>query len=331
VSDACYSGTLFGKARSLPAVIDDKYYLGLYNEKSRWGMTSGNKTPVSDPGTDGHSVFAYQLIKELGKGDKPFISTHELCARIAPVIANNSEQTPICRPILNTGDQGGEFVFVTSANMEQPPPVPKVHQSTLNKDMLFWQSIKDSNDPALFEAYLKAFPNGIFSLIAERKLEALKPKKQAVATAPVVQKSRLFVNVEPKGARVRILNIVPKFHQGIALDPGSYHLDVSTPGYLSRDRWIKLKTGEERTVNINLPPLQKAVETPPATLKPTPQVVKPSPPPPQPKPPESAGFFKNVKSVFDSLKKDILTGSSGPSENTRGDSNINDHSKDDAP
>ena len=43
VSDACYSGTLFGKARSLPAVIDDKYYLGLYNEKSRWGMTSGNK------------------------------------------------------------------------------------------------------------------------------------------------------------------------------------------------------------------------------------------------------------------------------------------------
>ena len=331
VSDACYSGTLFGKARSLPAVIDDKYYLGLYNEKSRWGMTSGNKTPVSDPGTDGHSVFAYQLIKELGKGDKPFISTHELCARIAPVIANNSEQTPICRPILNTGDQGGEFVFVTSANKEQPPPVPKVHQSTLNKDMLFWQSIKDSNDPTLFEAYLKAFPNGIFALIAKRKIEALKPKKQAVATAPVVLKSRLFVNVEPKGARVRILNIGPKFHQGIALDPGSYHIDMSASGYLNQDQWIKLKTGEERTVNINLSPLQKAVETPPVTLKPTPVVAKPSPPPPQPKSQEPAGFFKNVKSVFDSLKKDILSGSSGPSENTRGDPNINDHSKDDAP
>jgi len=67
ISDSCYSGTLFGKARSLPPVIDDKYYLRLFNEKSRWGMTSGNKTPVSDRGTGGHSVFAYQLIKELEK------------------------------------------------------------------------------------------------------------------------------------------------------------------------------------------------------------------------------------------------------------------------
>lgn len=50
ISDSCYSGTLFGRARTMPSVITDKYYLGLYNEKSRWGMTSGNKTPVSDEG-----------------------------------------------------------------------------------------------------------------------------------------------------------------------------------------------------------------------------------------------------------------------------------------
>jgi len=65
ISDSCYSGYLFGQARTMPPVINDKYYLSLYNEKSRWGMTSGNKTPVSDEGTGGHSVFAYQLIKEL--------------------------------------------------------------------------------------------------------------------------------------------------------------------------------------------------------------------------------------------------------------------------
>ena len=58
VSDSCYSGTLFGESRRLPGVIDDQFYLDLYNEKSRWGMTSGNKTPVSDSGTRGHSVFA---------------------------------------------------------------------------------------------------------------------------------------------------------------------------------------------------------------------------------------------------------------------------------
>ncbi|MCP3875364.1 MAG: DUF1566 domain-containing protein [Desulfobacteraceae bacterium] len=115
ISDSCYSGSLFGQARSMPSVINDKYYLNLYNEKSRWGLTSGNKTPVSDSGTGGNSIFAYQLIKKLRNNDKSFITTQEIYTDIAPIIANNSEQTPLCRPIRGTGDQGGEFVFVTAA------------------------------------------------------------------------------------------------------------------------------------------------------------------------------------------------------------------------
>ncbi|MCX5820887.1 MAG: caspase family protein [Deltaproteobacteria bacterium] len=114
VSDSCYSGTLFGEGRSLPTVIDDRYYLNLYNEKSRWGMTSGNKTPVSDSGSEGHSIFAYQLIKALTKNEKPYITTQEIYSRIAPIIANNSEQQPLCSPVRDTGDQGGGFVFVAS-------------------------------------------------------------------------------------------------------------------------------------------------------------------------------------------------------------------------
>jgi len=125
IADSCYSGTLFGEARAMPPVIDDKYYLNLYNEKSRWGMTSGNRTPVSDTGSGGHSVFAYQLLKELRQNEKPYVSTQEIYTRIAPIVSNNSEQTPLCRPIRNTGDQGGEFVFVASrgADVEKPVPV----------------------------------------------------------------------------------------------------------------------------------------------------------------------------------------------------------------
>jgi len=114
VSDSCYSGTLFGEGRSLPPLIDDRYYLNLYSEKSRWGMTSGNKTPVSDSGSEGHSIFAYQLIKVLTKNEKPYITTQEIYSQIAPIIANNSEQQPLCSPVRDTGDQGGGFVFVAS-------------------------------------------------------------------------------------------------------------------------------------------------------------------------------------------------------------------------
>ena len=85
IADSCYSGTLFGRARAMPSVITNKYYLDLYNEKSRWGMTSGNKEPVSDRGTGGHSVFAYQLLKALKQTERQYTSTQEIYTRIAPI------------------------------------------------------------------------------------------------------------------------------------------------------------------------------------------------------------------------------------------------------
>ena len=252
ISDSCYSGTLFGKARSLPPVIDDKYYLNLYNEKSRWGMTSGNKTPVSDGGTGDHSVFAYQLIKELKKNERPFLSIQEIYTRIAPVIANNSAQTPICRPILNTGDQGGEFVFVASLKKKRKANIPEAQKSTMDKEMLFWKSVQDSDSPALFRIYLERFPDGFFAPIAKQKLESLNQKELITSIPSKVSKSRLYVEVEPNNAGIKILNIRPKFHQGIELLPGRYHVEVSRGGYKTKRTWIKLEKGRDRSLQFKL-------------------------------------------------------------------------------
>ncbi|MCX5828360.1 MAG: caspase family protein [Deltaproteobacteria bacterium] len=146
ISDSCYSGTLFGEARSMPSLIEDRYYLNLYNEKSRWGMTSGNKTPVSDSGSEGHSIFAYQLIKALKKNENPYVTTQEIYSRIAPIIANNSEQQPLCRPVRDAGDQGGGFVFVaaitpsstanTSSDAKKSRPKPNSEELMRQKDAL---------------------------------------------------------------------------------------------------------------------------------------------------------------------------------------------------
>jgi len=54
------------------------------------------------------------LLKALRENEKSFISTQEIYTRIAPIIGNNSEQTPLCKPIRNVGDEGGQFVFVSS-------------------------------------------------------------------------------------------------------------------------------------------------------------------------------------------------------------------------
>ncbi len=75
---------VFGEARSLPKVIDDKFYATLFKERSRWGMTYGNLTPVSDSGSGGHSIFAYQLLKTLKNNQKPYLTPREIYQDIGP-------------------------------------------------------------------------------------------------------------------------------------------------------------------------------------------------------------------------------------------------------
>ncbi len=60
-----------------------------------------------------------------------------------------------------------------------PAPTPEPQQEvTSNAEVVFWQTIKDSNDPAMFEEYLRQFPEGVglFSRLAKLKLQGLKDK-----------------------------------------------------------------------------------------------------------------------------------------------------------
>jgi hypothetical protein len=123
------------------------------------------------------------------------------------------------------------------------------------------------------------------------------------------------------------MNIRPKYSRGISLSPGSYHIRVSAPGFLKRDQWIKLSKAEEKYVSIQLPPLQKTVETPPSITKPQNEIAKPAPAAPKPEtaaPPETQAaapvrFFNNIKRAFDSWKEETFTDSPAPRKSTRGD------------
>ncbi|MCP4698767.1 MAG: SUMF1/EgtB/PvdO family nonheme iron enzyme [Gammaproteobacteria bacterium] len=50
----------------------------------------------------------------------------------------------------------------------------------------------------------------------------------------------LTVKTEPADARVRILNIVERYRDGIRLSPGRYHIEVSKDGYLTHKKWREL-------------------------------------------------------------------------------------------
>jgi len=66
------------------------------------------------------------------------------------------------------------------------------------------------------------------------------------------RKGRLYVDTEPSNARIRVLNIVPKFYQGMELDPGSYHIEVSSAVYKTKKMWVNLSSAEDKRLRITL-------------------------------------------------------------------------------
>ena len=85
------------------------------------------------------------------------------------------------------------------------------------------------------------------SMLAERPVAQRIDKMTSTKSLP--DEVTLKVNA-PDGARVRILNIRPKFRDGIALKRGRYHIEVSKPGYRTYKRWHKLN--DHTTLEIAL-------------------------------------------------------------------------------
>jgi tetratricopeptide (TPR) repeat protein len=59
---------------------------------------------------------------------------------------------------------------------------------------------------------------------------------------------RLFIETIPENSRIRILNIQPKFKQGIYLKPGKYSIEISAKGYETKKIWINVKAGEDNKI-----------------------------------------------------------------------------------
>ncbi len=110
VADSCFSGTLFAKSRSLPP-LNDKFFARLYQNKSRWGLTSGMNEPVADQGKGGHSIFAYFFLKLLRENEEPYLVPSHIYAQLGPLVGRNADQVPQSEPIQGAGDEGGQFVL----------------------------------------------------------------------------------------------------------------------------------------------------------------------------------------------------------------------------
>ena len=72
------------------------------------------------------------------------------------------------------------------------------------------------------------------------------------------EQARLYVDTEPDGATVKILNIGPRFYQGIELEPGRYHVEVSANRHKTEKQWVDLAAGEDERLTVRLSPIRIA-------------------------------------------------------------------------
>jgi formylglycine-generating enzyme required for sulfatase activity len=106
----------------------------------------------------------------------------------------------------------------------------------------------------------------------ETKMEAveLDPGEEKHTSLKLTKlQAHLWVETEPTGATVRMLNLETEFVQGMALEPGRYEVEVSKEGYEAKREGVELGAGEDRHIIVGLSPVI------------TPHLTEPAPPEPE--------------------------------------------------
>jgi len=126
VADSCYAGAMlrgadYGDLRGDMKPQDVAYYLAkLERIPSRTVLASGGKEPVADGGPDGHSIFAAVLLQSLKDMSSTEFTAASLFQKIVVRVAGRSLQTPQYNAIVNSGHDGGDFVFFHRDHPAEP-------------------------------------------------------------------------------------------------------------------------------------------------------------------------------------------------------------------
>lgn len=106
ISDACFSGSIF-KTRAVNSEINEWGVAKIYQMPSRKAMTSGTLTTVPD-----ESKFMQYFIKRLSQNTSKYLTGRQLFYSLEAAVLNNTSTVPQMGVIQDTGDEGGDFVFI---------------------------------------------------------------------------------------------------------------------------------------------------------------------------------------------------------------------------
>jgi len=148
----------------------------------------GNVASDGGPGSR-DSPYALALAETLRI---PGLELLETFNKVGVVV--DRQTSGVQRPWVASSPIEGSFYFVPPAAPASAPAPAAAAAATppagADREIVFWQSIKDSKNPADFEAYLAQYPKGEFRGLAQNRLSELKTEQQAAlaprAPAPAV-------------------------------------------------------------------------------------------------------------------------------------------------
>ena len=267
--DSCFSGSLFSLSRAIPEDISEKSAFPV-----RQFITAGNENET----VPDRSMFKRCLLVGL-QGDADltgdgYITGSELGMYLADKVvqytsrAQHPQYGKINIPELSRGD----FIIKlasSGAAFEKPAAAQGKTTLSVTSNVSGATVVVDNRTIRTPVTDLELSPGEYWIRVekdgydAYQKRIRLKEGRSLSVTAYLdraqPQTGSLSVDTVPDNARVRILNITPKYTSGMELTPGRYHLEVSAPGYETTKEWIDLAAGEDKYVDIRLTERWKTV------------------------------------------------------------------------
>jgi hypothetical protein len=120
---------------------------------------------VAQDGVHGNSPYTEALAATIGRAGLDIFQTFNEVGLLVKRATGGSQQ-----PWVSSSPIDGNFYFTPP--LAGAPPSGRTDQDSV--EVTFWNSIKDTKNPQLFDAYLRRYPNGAFADIARIDLEQFK-------------------------------------------------------------------------------------------------------------------------------------------------------------
>ncbi|MEA1873152.1 MAG: SUMF1/EgtB/PvdO family nonheme iron enzyme [Bacteroidota bacterium] len=263
IFDSCFSGSVFASLKGVPTDITEKS-----NRPVRQFIAAGNEEEqVPDM-----SVFKTCLIQGIkGEADANsdgYVTGSELGMYLDSSVVNYSKgcQHPQYGKIRHPKLDKGDFIFKlasSGATVTRPQPEPERTTLSVSANVKGARVLVDGREVGTIPlSDIEVSPGDHRLTVEKQGYEAYKKrisleKGRSMSlyvdlsqTGP--RKGRLYVETEPADTEVRILNIGPGYSQGMELEPGRYHVEVSALGYESKKQWVDLAAGQDKYMSVRL-------------------------------------------------------------------------------